>query len=461
MFRHNSSTSSSKEILETRKKKRILVAKLLLVFAFVVWFVAQATPQYLYGYEASMIDKVDRLESTEGARIVLLGNSNLAFGVRSDMIEEAFGMTVVNMGLHGAQGKAFIEQAAKLDVHEGDIYVLCHSELSDDDTIPDPMLVWLTIEDHFDLWRLVRWKDWGLMLENYPTYLKKCLTLELNGTGNRNTGGAYTRTAFNEYGDVDYPRGLGEFVFTEGSVPEPVINETCVNRINELNAYLQERGATLVVAGYPIADGAYTPDRSLYEQFQQEAEAALDCPVISTYTDYFLDYKYFYDTYMHLTNAGAVLRTRQLIQDLDDYLGENAQVRGQMIYVGDGFYQTDVSDSINFRDAYQWNWSTQDSTLYMYNFDESATTVQVQLHVESVTESSELTVVTPDGSYTFPLNNTEGTDVTFPWTVQPGDNAIQLHCDALEKDPSGGDREVSFRILWDKDTAIQPYVAQE
>ena len=45
----------------------------------------------------------------------------------------------------------------------------------------------------------------------------------------------------------------------------------------------------------------------------------LDCPVISDYRDYFFDYKYFYNSFLHLTTEGAALRTEQLIEDLEEY----------------------------------------------------------------------------------------------------------------------------------------------
>ncbi len=81
-------------------------------------------PQYLNNYMAALIDKNERLCSIDEPKIVLVGNSNLAFGINSAMIEEAFSMPVVNMGMHGGIGNPFNEQAAVQNVHEGDIVIL-------------------------------------------------------------------------------------------------------------------------------------------------------------------------------------------------------------------------------------------------------------------------------------------------------------------------------------------------
>ena len=107
--------------------KLFIVTLLLFVFCFGV-----VMPQYTGNYQASMVDKAARLRSVEGPKIVLIGNSNLAFGMDSQMLEEAFSMPVVNMGLHGGVGNVFNEQAARLNVTPGDIYVVCHSNYDHD-----------------------------------------------------------------------------------------------------------------------------------------------------------------------------------------------------------------------------------------------------------------------------------------------------------------------------------------
>ena len=49
----------------------------------------------------------------EEPKIILIGNSNLAFGIDSEKIENSVGMPVVNLGLHGSLGNEFHESMAK------------------------------------------------------------------------------------------------------------------------------------------------------------------------------------------------------------------------------------------------------------------------------------------------------------------------------------------------------------
>ena len=296
------------------KEKAIFVLKLLLFFAFIVCYINHILPQYEYGYDASLIDKVNRLESISSPKIVLLGNSNVAFGMNSKTIEEAMGMPVVNMGHHGGNGNAFHEEMAKLNVVEGDIYVLCHNDFVNNDII-DPMVTWTSIENHFKLWRLIPQKDIGLMVKTFPTYLKKSLQLYSSNAGNQHTVGVYSRDAFNKYGDIALTR-VGSDIKFDYTVYQSDINDVTIDRINRLNRYLNERGATLLIAGYPIGNGINTVDAENFVAFQNNLADKVDCPVISNYVDYMIDYSYFYDTNAHLTTAGVDIRTSQLVEDL-------------------------------------------------------------------------------------------------------------------------------------------------
>lgn len=75
--------------------------------------------QYNDNYDVALIDKVERLKGITEAKIILVGDSNVAFGINSEKIEEELGMPVVNLGLHGALGNAFHEQIAKLNIGGG------------------------------------------------------------------------------------------------------------------------------------------------------------------------------------------------------------------------------------------------------------------------------------------------------------------------------------------------------
>lgn len=300
----------------------ILIGCVALIFGVNVFIVFKVmSPQYSNYYNAAILDKTERLKMINGPKIILVGNSNVSFGIESKIIEDELQMPVVNLGLHGGLGNRFHENIAKLNIDKGDLVILCHSEY-DSDSIGDLSLAWITIENYYELWKLINVDEYPGMLSALPKYMLDVLQKwALDGSEPDLDG--YVRNDFNEYGDVSYSREKCKYTFSEGTVGVPTISNTTVKRINNLNKYCEERGAWLLIAGYPIADCIYTPSENEYKIFQEQLERKVECDVISDFTDYFIAQELFYDTHLHLTNEGARLRTQQLVEDLKNWIGSN------------------------------------------------------------------------------------------------------------------------------------------
>lgn len=304
--------------------KKILMMVMLFAFTYlaaVVFDCVLVGNQYRNLYLASIIDKTDRLKSLESPKIILVGNSNVNFGFDSAMLEKEMNMPVVNLGLHGALGNTFHEGMAMFNVSEGDFVIICHSDYSEKDIIPDPTVAWITLEHHYDLYPIIRARDMPRMMIYLPKYIFKSGILWLQGEPNNNmdnvdVNDVYSLAAFNKYGDIGVYRQYKNYKPNETDIKAPEIKKECVQRLNKLNGRIQEKGATMLVAGYPIIVGDNEPEIDTYNEFEQELRDFLDCDVISHYTDYFIPYNMFYDTYLHLTTEGAKYRTELLIRDL-------------------------------------------------------------------------------------------------------------------------------------------------
>lgn len=297
----------------------LLVATLLCMVGFFDFTVVGN--QYSYFYTSSLIDKVDRLCAITEPKIILVGNSNVSFGMDSALLEEAMGMPVVNLGLQGALGNAFHEEIAKLNIRQGDIVVVSHIDYADDDKLNDAELAWITVEKNPQLLQILRPKDWLPMLRAYPNYAFNCFVRWQRGWNTIPEGTLYIREGVNEYGDFVMRTGeeSATYPFHAGELTVPQVGDACIARMNQLNEYVRSKGAQMVVSYYPIADGEFTPDRESYHAFAEELASRLDCPVISEIDDYFFSYDCFFDTIYHLNAKGARLRTEQLIRDLQNW----------------------------------------------------------------------------------------------------------------------------------------------
>ena len=301
--------------------KVFLLAFIAFIFPLFV-ILLKIAPQYTHEYNASFIDKMARLERIKEPKIVLVSNSNLAFGIQSDLIEDALGMPVVNLGLNAALGNAFHERMPLFNLTKGDVIVIAHLDYNDNDTISDPELALLTVENYFHYWKIFRPKDYPRLIRVLPTYARKCLFRFLRKADREPaTPNCYARSAFNEYGDNIFPRNI-EADESKLSLGHMSVNDTCMNRINALSRYCKKKGVAVVIAGAPIVSGLEGFNLDEYKRFHAEVESRAECPVISDFTDYVFDKAYFYDTALHMTNDGAKLRTEQLIQDLKTFLAE-------------------------------------------------------------------------------------------------------------------------------------------
>lgn len=277
-------------------------------------------PQYSKGYNAALLDKMERLQAVDSPKLILVGNSNLAFGIKSEMLEKDLPYQIVNLGLHGGLGNIFHEEMIRGNINQGDLVVFCYNSFCDDDSIGYE-LAWTTIENHFELWKILRMKDIYGMYRAFPVYLKKAITLWADDKGNQEAESVYTRSAFNEYGDIAFERPATiDSLVNIDDVQFPLINNECIDRLNLLNKYIIEQGAIMVIAGYPILDDGSGSSEDKYMEFQNELEELVDCPVISDYIDYFFDRSYFYNTCLHLTDKGAARRTQQLINDINTWM---------------------------------------------------------------------------------------------------------------------------------------------
>lgn len=281
------------------KKTALLLGIAILVsFAFVVLDIFVVKNQASQGYNAALIDKIDRLKSIQEPKIILVGNSNVAFGFNSEMIEQAFDMPVVNMGLHGGIGDGYYEDIIEPYINEGDIVVLGYSSFDSNEYFPDKGLALNMLEKNRELWIPVSQSEKISLLKAYPYYVYSCFSKFITFSGNKSEGNSYSRDAFNEYGDITYkPNEVEKYKgisVWEGTlkIPSAPTDDTA-KRINEFNNRVNEKGAILVVTAVPVYYCEYTPEREQYQNLEKLLNEKLDCDMISSYEDYFLEPEFF------------------------------------------------------------------------------------------------------------------------------------------------------------------------
>ena len=109
------------------KKKIIVIAAVIAILLPVIAVPCVAffgAPMFDNVFTAGVIDKLDTLERTEEKKVLVIGGSSSAFGLRSDLLTQELGMKVVNFGVYASLGTKLMIDLSRKYVKEGDVILL-------------------------------------------------------------------------------------------------------------------------------------------------------------------------------------------------------------------------------------------------------------------------------------------------------------------------------------------------
>ena len=284
-------------------------------------------PVYSNSFVGVLDEKVERLASIEGKKVVVVGGSSVAFGLDSALMEEYLGMPVVNFGLYAAIGTKAMLDLSLPHIGEGDIVVLAPE--TDAQTLSlyfNGENMWKAIDDAPALlWGLKgdsKKEMLGSMYAHAADKLSVLLSEPLDPEG------IYNAKSFNSYGDVSAPRenNIMTLYYDPNTpiIPDPsIVSADFLDYVNEYIALCEKKGATVYFSYAPM--NALALDASVTEEslgaFARYLKENVRCEHISMIESYILDAEYFYDTNYHLNDVGVILRSKTLIEDIRFAMG--------------------------------------------------------------------------------------------------------------------------------------------
>lgn len=318
-------------------KKTILLC-ILAVIVLVAPLVTVATAalaapcQYDETFLAELENKHARLASIDTKKVVLIGGSNLAFGVDSARLEEYIGMPVVNYGLYATIGTKAMLDMSRPYIHEGDIVVICPETNAQTYSLYyNARSMWQALDCDLSMLRDVGFSNLGKLMAALPEFASEKRGFIRTDT-KPTPSGIYAKASFNEYGDIAVDRPYNEMP-TKYDTSMPVslttdlLDEEFVEYLNTYAAACRRRGAEVYFGFSPINADAIVSTDEQKEAFYQALGEELSFPLLSDIDDYILDSAYFYDTNFHLNSCGALHRTSLLADDLLRVLGREGEVQ--------------------------------------------------------------------------------------------------------------------------------------
>lgn len=316
--------------------KRVILTVICLIIVFVVPIVGvslyAANIPDVYGrtYLAAMADKYKILHDTDGEKIVLVGGSSMAFGIDSAAIERELGMPVVNMGLYAALGSKTTLDLTRSGISKGDIVVFApEMDKQAYSMYTNSEITVQVLEANRSMIWQIPVSEWAGLFCELPDYITAKKSLNKNGVPDPTN--AYSRAAFNEYGDnvYDRPYNIMPDLYLPANMIDiniDMIDGEFIEFVNDYAASVRKAGARFCFSFPPMNGAAFTAD-SVYEkrlEVYEKLREKLECEIIGNIEDHIMSEGYFYDSNYHLNNSGVPYNTKILIGDLKRLLGDDS-----------------------------------------------------------------------------------------------------------------------------------------
>ncbi len=306
----------------------LLVIACLTVTAL-AWFVPEGND-----YGRAVLLKHRRLASLPSPKIVLVGGSNLSFGIDSPMIQRATGCPVANMGINGFFGSRYMFEEVRPFLRSGDMVVIAFEYdtfFKSVDGTPEDLLV--VVKNNPVSFTYLTPKQRLALVSRLPFVAqRKVVRLVEEGVGAveasivRRSEEATTEidiaaiesfAGFSAEGDivshlaVEWPYARDH----DGWSDE--IDSEIVGLMRDFTVDMRARGVDVMISYTPLVRRIYSRYQSTIDAVHAMIVAASPLNAPSPPAEFTFDDSMFFDTVFHLNGRGRPLRTRRLIQDIE------------------------------------------------------------------------------------------------------------------------------------------------
>lgn len=286
--------------------------------------------QYGNTFYAVLPKMYQKLKNTQGKKIVVIGNSAVAFGLDPGLLEaETDGYCVCPFGLYGAIGTKAMMDLSRVNIGEGDIVILAPEQMGQSLSLYfGSEYLWNAADGDFGMLRYLENKS--EMVGGFLGYVGRKFRYYSSGSAPNPTD-VYAASSFDENCKMIYDRAynvlpLGYDAVNRVSYDTDLFSRDFAEYINEFHKFVTKKGATLLYGFAPvnmmgIALGTTEED---IDAFYDHVDALLDCEILGDPKEYIFEKDWFYDSNVHVNTAGMTLYTDKLVRDLKVYLGDSS-----------------------------------------------------------------------------------------------------------------------------------------
>ena len=282
-------------------------------------------------YLAAVLEKDRLIRTTPSPKIILVGGSNLAFGIDSRMMQDSLRLNVVNMGLYAKLGLRYMLAQVKPYVRRGDVVIIVpeydqfYGNFSEGDNTLNTALLYAPPDRIPDFIKSYSVVDVVLRprVENARRSFLEA-TADVFGMKNKyfppDTNPVYNRHSFNKYGDVVSHLGKKSMnpdsIFVKQLPPPKDFNRKTISELNDIGDAARERGARAYFLFPSYIDRSYVINTGQIEWLRAKLSREMRMPILGTAQDFVFPKNWFFDTRYHLNELGRGPRTVKMIEIL-------------------------------------------------------------------------------------------------------------------------------------------------
>lgn len=282
-------------------------------------------------YLAAVLEKDRLIRSTPSPKIILVGGSNLAFGIDSRAMRDSLDVNVVNMGLYAKLGLRYMLAQVKPYIRPGDAVVIVpeydqfFGKFSEGDNTLNTALLYAPADRIGDFIRSYSVVDVVLRprVENVRRGFLQG-TADLFGVKNKyfppDTNPVYNRRSFNQYGDMMSHLGRKSMnpdsIFVSRLPPAKEFSSRALDELNDIGDAARSRRAHAYFLYPSYIDRSYAMNTGAIAAIDRRLRDDMRITILGTPRDFVYPSSWFFDTRYHLNELGRGPRTQKMIDIL-------------------------------------------------------------------------------------------------------------------------------------------------
>lgn len=302
----------------------ILKVTIFIVLLFVIFIIGLIIPDKsaTQNLHYSIVDKQRLLREIGSPRLILVGGSNLSFGIDSKKIQDSLNINVINTGIHAGYGLKFIIDYVSPYIKDGDIVVLSpeYELFFVKGTLGDGASLIQAIDAVPNNFYLLSLGQVLTLIRYIPQHaigkLKTYLLSFMRFTAPSKEIGLYERRSFNKFGDVDVHWNRTSRIIEPTIIAKDNnVNPAALQIIKDFRKNIEMKNGRLYIA-YPCFNYASYKLSEIQIRLVKQELIKNNFKILGNPERYSLPDNLYFDTSYHLNKRGVDIRTELLLQDL-------------------------------------------------------------------------------------------------------------------------------------------------